>query len=284
MPRNIIDLGELHDRIVVFGGPYSNLEATEALLKTVDDLGVPRSHVLCTGDMVAYCADPVEVLALLRSSGFGLLLKGNCEEALANNAKDCGCGFDEGSACHRLSKDWYSHAVQSLDDETKQWLAGLPDQAVFNFGGKRFSVVHGGARQNNAFIFETTPHSVKREEIELAGSDAVICGHSGLFFTEVFGEACWHNAGVIGMPANDGTPRVWYSVIDSIPEGIRFSHLPLAYDFKITQEKMRKAGLPEGYASALETGLWPSCDVLTDAEKQKCGVEAVPRQHIWKTV
>lgn len=277
------DLGELHDRIVVFGGPYSNLEATEAFIKKVDAMGVPRSHVLCTGDMAAYCADAAAVITLLKSADFGLLLKGNCEENLANDAGDCGCGFAEGSACHTLSKDWFSHASLTIDSTTKHDLKKLPDHAVFTFAGKQFRVVHGGVSKNNAFIFETTPYSVKEDEMRLANSDAVICGHNGLFFTDFFGKYCWHNAGVIGMPANDGTPRVWYSVIDKTPEGIRFSHIPLTYDFKKTQEKMRKARLPEGYASALETGLWPSCDILTPLEMKKCGVRGKAQQYVWKT-
>ena len=34
---------------------------------------------------------------------------------------------------------------------------------------------------------------------------------------------------------------------------------------------MRAAGLPVGYADALETGLWPSLDVLPPAERAAAG-------------
>ncbi len=34
---------------------------------------------------------------------------------------------------------------------------------------------------------------------------------------------------------------------------------------------MRAAGLPAGYATALETGLWPGCDVLPPAELARRG-------------
>jgi len=34
---------------------------------------------------------------------------------------------------------------------------------------------------------------------------------------------------------------------------------------------MRRLGLAEGYARALETGLWPNMDVMPDADRTRCG-------------
>jgi hypothetical protein len=87
----------------------------------------------------------------------------------------------------------------------------------------------------------------------------------------------WHNAGVIGMPANDGTPRVWYSLIRPKPGGLQVAHRPLTYDHGRTSTKMRLAGLPDGYADALSTGIWPSCDVLLASEKRIQGRPYKPR-------
>ena len=39
---------------------------------------------------------------------------------------------------------------------------------------------------------------------------------------------------------------------------------------------MRAAGLPEGYAAALSTGLWPSIDVLPPAELARRGTPLAP--------
>jgi pyruvate-formate lyase-activating enzyme len=41
---------------------------------------------------------------------------------------------------------------------------------------------------------------------------------------------------------------------------------------------MRRAGLPEGYAAALETGIWPSLDILPAAEKYFTGMALEARQ------
>ena len=74
------------------------------------------------------------------------------------------------------------------------------------------------------------------------------------------------------MPANDGTPRAWYSLLSPEPGGIRIEHRALDYDWSVAAAKMRRAGLPEGYAAALGSGLWPSRDVLPGAERRRTGV------------
>ncbi len=65
--------------------------------------------MLCTGDLVAYCGDPVATIDLIRDAGIPVVM-GNCDEQLAAGASDCGCGFDPESACARLSADWYAYA------------------------------------------------------------------------------------------------------------------------------------------------------------------------------
>jgi len=89
--------------LLVFGGPYSNLEATEAILQEARRRAITPSNIVCTGDLVVYCADPQGVVDLLRSSGIRIIT-GNCEESLAAQAADCGCGFAEDSACAVLSQ------------------------------------------------------------------------------------------------------------------------------------------------------------------------------------
>ena len=43
--------------LLIFGGPYGNRHALEALLSTAETLDIPPSHMLCTGDLAAYAAD-----------------------------------------------------------------------------------------------------------------------------------------------------------------------------------------------------------------------------------
>ncbi|HRY02049.1 MAG TPA: hypothetical protein P5256_02915, partial [Beijerinckiaceae bacterium] len=52
--------------VIVFGGPYSNLHALDALLDEARRLGVSPANMISTGDLVAYCADPRGVVDRFR--------------------------------------------------------------------------------------------------------------------------------------------------------------------------------------------------------------------------
>ena len=65
-------------RLLVFGGPYSNLRATQALRAKAAELGCAPSEVICTGDLVAYCAEPEETTQAIRDWGCHVIA-GNCE-------------------------------------------------------------------------------------------------------------------------------------------------------------------------------------------------------------
>ncbi len=236
--------------------------------------------MICTGDVAAYCADPQACADRLRGEGIAVVM-GNCEESLGADAADCGCGFAEGSACERLSLDWFAYCRAALDASAKSWMAALPRRLELGLAGRRLAVIHGGASAINHFIFASAPAREKRRELELAGAEGVIAGHCGLPFSELVGTKLWHNAGTIGMPANDGTPRVWFSLLEADAGGIRVSHHALAYDHATAARKMRERGLPEGYAACLLDGLWPSCDILPPRERAARGAPLAPRSLLW---
>ena len=274
------DLGRLDGPVLIFGGPYGNLEATEAVLGEGARLGIPPQRTICTGDVVAYCADPRATVAAVRAAGVAVVM-GNVEESLAADAEDCGCGFVEGTACARLAVQWYAFAQAALDADAKRWMARLPRALGFALDGRRLLVVHGAPSAISRFVFPSTPESELAAEIAATGCDGVVAGHSGLPFTRVLGGRLWHNAGVVGLPANDGTPRVWYSVLRAEAGGLAVEHRVLTYDHRRAAAKMRERGLPEGYADALESGLWPSLDVLPPAERRMGGAALAPTSISW---
>ena len=195
------------------------------------------------------------------------------EEQLAEDADDCACGFEEGSECNLLARTWYAHAQAEITPELRAWMADLPAHLTFTMSGKSVRVVHGAPSQTNRFMWESFSNETFAEELDLAHADIVIAGHTGLPFTRTFSDGrLWHNSGALGMPANDGTPRVWVSVISPGDHGPWFEHIALEYDFMSAARKMREQNLPEGYATALETGLWPSLDILPETERQTTGI------------
>ena len=273
--------------VLVFGGPYGNLEATLAVLDDARRLGIPAERIVCTGDVVAYCSDPVATIDAVRDAGIHVVM-GNCEASLASGSEDCGCGFEPGSSCDRLSAAWYAFADGLVDAGRRAWMAGLPRRIDIVLGGIRLAVVHGGLNDISAFNFASTPAAAKLADLCAAGVDGIVGGHCGLPFTQSIEGFLWHNPGVVGLPANDGTPRVWYSILTPSASGLRIAHRALEYGHAGAASKMRAAGLPDGYADALEQGVWPSCDVLPVAELAARGIpleagEILCRPH-WRAV
>jgi len=255
--------------LLVFGGPYSNLRATEAMRARAEALGIPPASVICTGDVVAYCAEPEETARAVRDWGCRVIA-GNCEEQLAAGAADCACGFEEGSECDRLAKGWYPFAAARISAGMRAWMAGLPRTLAFDVAGLRVRVVHGGVAGISRFLF-ASERAALAEEVALSGADIVVAGHAGLPFIERVGRRVWFNPGVIGMPANDGTADGWYGLVAVEAGRLVLSTHRLAYDHIAAAAAVRRAGHADGYARTLVTGLWPSLDVLPPAERAATG-------------
>jgi predicted phosphodiesterase len=268
---DILELGLIEGPLLVFGGPYGNRQATQSLYHIARRRGIPPARVICTGDVVAYCAEPEPTVQLIRDWGIAVV-QGNCEAALAADAADCGCGFAPGSACDVLTETWYPHAARQLSRASKRWMQDLPRAIRFAMQGRSFLVIHGGVTQNNRFLFQSTPVQELRAELAQAGADAVIAGHCGLPFGRPIDDGLWLNAGAIGMPANDGTRAGWYLLLEPAPDAIAISWQRLAYDAQGAFAAMQSAGLANGYADALLSGRWPSMDVLPGDERRRQGV------------
>lgn len=251
------DFGPFDDPVVLFGGPYSNLAALEALSRIVGE-----RRAICTGDVVAYCADPVATVNLMQAMAVECIA-GNCERQLAEGALDCGCGFETGSTCDRLSRSWYGFLNSACTPDTIAWLADQPELGVFTQKDRRYAVVHGGATDISRFIWPDSSESTFLQEINcleqiLGKINGVIAGHSGVAFHRRIGRYQWINAGVIGLPPHDGRPDTRYAILSEGEVVIE----RLRYDHANTRQAMRAAGLTQGYQETITTGIWPSEDIL----------------------
>ncbi|MEL7213899.1 MAG: metallophosphoesterase family protein [Pseudomonadota bacterium] len=259
----ICDLGELSGDVLLFGGPYSNLQAAEALFAAC--VGIPRENRICTGDVIAYCADPVATWDLVAAQT-GCIVAGNCEQQLARRAPDCGCGFDENTTCDLLSRGWYPYADARVTEAQRAAMAGCPEVALFTHAGRRVAVIHGGVTDIARFIFSESPETAFAEEraaleAPVGAVDMIVTGHSGIAFTRDLDGCLWVNAGVIGMPPHDHSAQTEYAVLSDA--GMSFKKL--CYDAGAARAAMEAAGLIQGYHIALTTGVWPSEDVLPDS-------------------
>lgn len=263
------DIGKLKGRLLVFGGAYSNLQALEHLKQLADSEGIAAQNVICTGDIVGYCAQPEECLALVMEWGIHCIA-GNVEKQLSSQAEDCGCDFEDSSRCDLLSKQWYPYAQRAVSHESLEWMAMLPDHLRFEYAGKQCCVVHGSYTHVSQFIFKSTPWAKKQETFNACGAELVLAGHCGLPFEDSKNELTWLNAGVIGMPANDGSSEVWYLTLDD-EKGLRRQFERMSYNHSLAKSLMEEKGLPDAYAQTLATGIWDNCDILPETETQEQG-------------
>ncbi len=265
------DLGSVEGPLLLFGGVYSNLQALQALKQWADEAGYLPSNIFCTGDLLGYCAQPLECIKLAREWGIHLIA-GNVELQLSSNEEDCGCEFVEGGTCDLLSKTWYPFTRARMTEDALNWLRSLPHHISFDYGGRKLLLVHGSWFGTADFLFASTPWSIKEPNFTASGSSVIIGGHCGLPFVDRNEDRIWLNAGVIGMPANDGDTHTWFVTAEAGGlQRTEFRFHRLEYDFRTACTLMMEQDLPPAYAKTLCTGIWDNCEILPAPETEAQG-------------
>lgn len=272
MQKTTKNIGKLSGKLLVFGGVYSNFQALEMLLKIAAAENIAAENIICTGDIVAYCSAPDACLQIIKKSGIHTIL-GNVEIQLRDNEQDCGCNFNDNSRCDVFSKQWFPFAQKNISEASKKWLKTIPDHLSFEYAEKKCLVVHGSYGETSAYVFKSTDWQVKQTNFDAAKVDIILGGHCGLPFADVQNDKFWLNAGVIGMPANDGNSKVWYMIMDDKP--FQFRHHSFEYNHKKAADLMEKNHLPQAYSQTLRTGIWDNCEILPAAETAAQGLPIV---------
>ena len=265
-------IGTLNGPILAFGGVYSNFQALEELHKIAGALNIPASNIICTGDVVGYCAEPEACVQFVKEWGIHCIA-GNVEIQIREGQEDCGCDFNTGGRCDTFSRQWYPYALQAMSRDSLEWMNELPDFIRFQYQQQEGLVVHGSYFHTSEFIFDSTPWDIKANNFAETQSQLILAGHCGLPFHSIREKHYWLNPGVIGMPANDGTTRVWYMVLDDQqPEGIQYRHEAFIYDHSSASQQMLEKKLPVEYAETLRSGKWDNCEILPEKETQQQGL------------
>ncbi|MCI0505057.1 MAG: metallophosphoesterase [Gammaproteobacteria bacterium] len=270
-------LPDIVEPIVVFGGPYGNLQALQELKRICHELNIPPRRIFCTGDLAAYCAQPLESIAFVRSWGIHVIA-GNVELQLAADQADCGCNFNEGSVCDALSNKWYGFIRQEITQDQIQWFHTLPQHIRFVVAGYRCVIIHGAYTGTAKFIYHSTPWQEKQFELDAADADVILTGHCGIPFLHSQGNHIWANAGVIGMPPNDGTTLAWYLLLTPQDNELLFETRAFAYDHNTAAQRIESCNVVPEYAEALRYGIWPGNDMLPKLEKAQQGRPLIPEK------
>lgn len=236
---------------------HSNLEALTAVLEDIDRR-VSIEELWVLGDIVGYGPDPGECIKLLRSRKH-IAVSGNHDVFCAGKMNALYLLNPEAATACRWT-------ARVLSPEDMEYLNALPDVIERD----DFTLAHGSPRdpmweyimsQNIALInfdyFRTKyclvghshmPMVFKLDEdghctsLPLSESIGAVLGKDKVII----------NPGGVGQP-RDGDPRASYAIYDSEAGIIKLHRV--AYDIRLTQQKMVKQNLPVRLISRLEKGL-----------------------------
>lgn len=254
------------DRIALCGGPYSNFGAVAAFLAATADL----EYRFCLGDLGGFGPLPNRTLDQLRQANV-ICLQGNYDQAIGDGERDCGCGYTDprDQAFAQISYDYtYAHTAP----HHRRWLQTLPQLIRLRWRDRGFLLCHGSPHVVNEFVWESaTSDQWIADCLSRAEVDGIFATHTGLpWWREVAG-GFWCNVGVLGRPAHEGRPHVYFARLDlaataaaPLPQ-IR----PLSYDPQPVVAAMAREGLPVEFQQSLLTGIWTTCaEILPEAERR----------------
>jgi diadenosine tetraphosphatase ApaH/serine/threonine PP2A family protein phosphatase len=255
-------------RIAVFGGVYSNHRALAALIEDARRRGAEA--LFCLGDVGAFGPHPDLSPALLRDHGVATL-RGNYDDSLARGLDDCQCGYTD-PRDNQFARLSYGYTLRNTSEENRRWMGTLPAELRVDLGPSRVLMCHGSPRRMNEFLWEsTTPTHFLEQLCRQYEADLILATHTGLPWQwRLAGGKAFANVGVIGRPANDGTPRVWYALVEEA-EGPRVELVPLEYDYRALADEMRAEALPAEFIDTIETGWWTTCLEILPAKERRRG-------------
>jgi predicted phosphodiesterase len=242
-------------RTLILSDIHSNLEALEAVMAGAR-AGGGFEAVWCLGDTVGYGPDPGPCLDLLQSHPLRMVA-GNHDYAAAGKM-----GVEEFNAAAAAAALW---TAGQLSPAHAAFLSGLP----LVITQPPFSLVHGSLREPLWEYLVSTEAALGT--LELLTTRFCLVGHSHIPFIcrenggspqfveftqdRVFrlGNERWIiNPGSVGQP-RDRDPRSSYAIYDD--QAGTVERRRVEYPIPVTQEKMRRAGLPQPLVLRLDHGV-----------------------------
>ncbi len=246
-------------RIGILGDIHSNFEALTTAVKALRAEGV--DHWVQVGDIVGYGPDPQACLDLVRELNCTVCM-GNHDAAVVNLLDT-----EYFNAYARLAIEWTREQLRPTDVD---YLRGLPLVVEHH----DYTVVHGTLHLPELFGYVLTQVEAK-ESIRQQRTTVSFVGHShvpavyverpdmrpneleGHYDSEIAlstrgASKILVNVGSVGQP-RDEDPRTAYALYD--PRNQELWIRRAAYDIRTTQEKIRRAGLPDVLAERLALGV-----------------------------
>ena len=236
------------ERVAVITDIHGNLPALEAALARIDDLDVDATY--CGGDLVGYGPWPNEVCRLISERQIPTIY-GNYDYAIGRDLEDCGCAYRDphDRALGELSIAW---TLAYTDDDSKEFMGGLPFDLRFELVGQRVRLVHGSPRKVNEYLFEDKPARTFERIANGADCDVLVFGHTHQPWVHTYADVLFVNCGSVGKP-KDGDPRGAFAVLEASDSGVEARIERVEYDADYVAGEVADAGLPPEYGEKLLT-------------------------------
>lgn len=214
-------------------GVVSDIHGNRVALDAVFDDMPPVDGLVCAGDVVGYNPWPGACVEQVREREIPTVM-GNHDRAVTTGTA---FGFNS------MAGAGVEYAREHLDEEQRDWLAGLPDERI-EFD--RVKVVHGHPDDPDRYTYPDL-----FEAGMLGAEDVLVLGHTHVQHHEVYDEGIVLNPGSVGQP-RDGDPRAAYAIVDL--DAMSVEERRVEYDIDAVERAVGEAGLPEAIGSRLRKG------------------------------
>lgn len=242
--------------IAILSDAHGNLEALKAVISDISQRSIKEKIFL--GDAVGYGPDPEPVLEILMEQ-CSILVQGNHDRAVIDPELE--------EYFNDAAREAILWTRSVMSERAKGFLKNLPLTSSSKREGIDIFLVHASPRAPEEWNYILTLSDAHRNFYYFQEKLCFI-GHSHYpFVVEMTGSRqisvryerpCKFNrdsryiinAGSVGQP-RDGDPRACYVIFN----GTEVDFIRVPYNIELTQQKMRKAGLPYSLIERLSKGV-----------------------------
>lgn len=254
-------------RIACLGGVYSNWLALESALADIATRSVDA--IYCLGDLGGFGPHPDRVFPLIQDAGIHCL-QGNYDDSIGHGLDDCQCGYTD-PRDNRFAQISYQYTLARTSAHNRSFLRQLPKQHRLQLGRYRLLLCHGSPRRVNEFLWESASSTHFLDALcHEYHCDAIVATHTGIKWHRTLNPSRhFINVGALGRPENDGTPRVWYTLLEATADNLSVEFVPVEYDYQRLAAEMQAESLPPEFTETILTGWWTTClEILPSRERQ----------------
>ena len=268
-------------RIAILSCIHGNMAALEAVWDELANQNIDQLY--CLGDLVGYGPYPNEVVEFVKQNNIPTVL-GCWDEGIGMEQEDCGCKFitEEDAEYGHAAFKW---TRSNITEKNRKFLSELYfGQRVTNTAAGTLLLVHGSPRNTGEYLMESTHDLILFERAAAGDCDVLICGHTHVpFVRQIEGtlkvtaelgvkDAIQKDLGMVKSPAprevslkpkllinagSVGEPRhggveATYVIFNTKTKAVEIRGVP--YDVGATVKALKNSGLPEAFASRLESG------------------------------